>query len=181
MNDEASGRSGHVVLVGMMGVGKSTVAKRLGRSLHRPVFDTDAEVVTRAGRSIPEIFAADGEPAFRELESTVLLELLDRSEPCVIAGAGGIVLRSDNREALRRAGTVVWLRAPVSVLVDRVSLGTHRPALADDPEGVLSQMETDRDALYAEVADLSVDTSTRFDEVLEAIVAAVAEREALAS
>lgn len=181
MTDESHRPGGHVVLVGMMGVGKSTVAKRLGRALGRPVFDTDAEVVARSGRSIPELFASEGESAFRDLESEVLVDLLGRNEPAVIAGAGGIVLRPENRAALAEAGTVVWLRAPVSVLVGRVSRGTHRPALVDDPEGTLAQMELDREELYASVADVTIDTSTRFDDVLAAAVAAVTEREARAS
>lgn len=170
---------GHVVLVGMMGVGKSSLAKRIGRALDRPVLDTDAEITARTGRSIAEIFAAEGEPAFRDIESTVLAELLARTEPSVIAAAGGVVLRAENRAALSRAGTVVWLRAPVEVLVDRVAGGSHRPALADDPEGTLRQMEHDREPLYAEVADLVVDTDRRFDAALADILDAVARREAL--
>lgn len=173
--------SDHVVLVGMMGVGKSSLARRLGRALHRPVFDTDAEIMTRTGRTIPEIFEADGEPAFRDLEVAVLADLLARPEPSVIAGAGGIVLRPENRAALHRAGTVVWLRAPVEVLLTRVARGTHRPALAEDPEGTLRAMESDRDVLYAEVADVTIDTDRRFDTILTEILDAVAERGTVAS
>ena len=167
----------HVVLVGMMGVGKSSLARRLGRSLHRPVFDTDTEIVSRTGRTIPEIFTTDGEPSFREMEVEVLADLLARPEPSVIAAAGGVVLRSENRAALRHAGTVVWLRAPVDVLLTRVANGSHRPALADDPEGSLRAMESDREALYAEVADLTVDTDRRFDAIHDEILAAIADRE----
>lgn len=167
----------HVVLVGMMGVGKSSLARRLGRSLDRPVFDTDAEIVSRTGRSIPELFSTDGEQRFRDLEVEVLSDLLARPESSVIAAAGGIILRPENREALRRAGTVVWLRAPVEVLLTRVANGTHRPALADDPEGTLRTMESDREALYEEVADLTVDTARRFDVIQAEILAAIADRE----
>lgn len=181
MNTGRMPAGNHVVLVGMMGVGKSTLARRIGRSLQRPVFDTDTEVVARAGHSIPEIFAADGEEAFRDLETEVLLELLARPEASVIAAAGGVVLRPRNREALSRAGTVVWLHAPVEVLLSRVATGTHRPALADDPEGVLRSMERDREELYAEVADLTVESAGRFDAILEEILSAVAGREAVSS
>jgi shikimate kinase len=170
----------HVVLVGMMGVGKSSLARRLGRSLQRPVFDTDAEIVSRTGRTIPEIFTAEGEPRFRDLEVEVLADLLARPESSVIAAAGGVVLRSENREALRRAGTVVWLRAPVEVLLTRVVNGSHRPALAEDPEATLRAMESDREALYAEVADLAVDTARRFDTILAEILAVIADRETVA-
>lgn len=179
MSAEAPSATGHIVLVGMMGVGKSSLAKRIGRALNRPVLDTDAEIVARAGRSIPEIFATDGEPAFRDLEASVLAELLARNEPSVIAAAGGIVLRPENRAALSTAGTVIWLRAPVEVLVGRVVNGTHRPALADDPEGTLRNMENVREPLYAEVADLTISTSQRFDAALAEILAAVAARESV--
>jgi len=173
--------SNHVVLVGMMGVGKSSLSRRLGRSLHRPVFDTDTEIVARTGRTIPEIFAEDGESAFRDLEVSVLAELVARPDASIIAAAGGIVLRPENRVALGHAGTVVWLRAPVEVLLGRVVNGTHRPALADDPEGTLRTMATDREPLYAEVADLTVDTVGRFDTILAEILDAVAEREKVTS
>jgi len=181
MSPGAPAATGHIVLVGMMGVGKSTLAKRIGRALHRPVLDTDAEIVARAGRSIPEIFANDGEAVFRDLEVSVLADLLARPEPAVIAAAGGIVLRPENRAALAAAGTVIWLHAPVEVLVDRVANGTHRPALAEDAEGTLREMERSREALYAEVADLSISTSQRFDSVVEEILAAVSERESVTS
>ncbi|NCY15435.1 MAG: shikimate kinase [Actinobacteria bacterium] len=180
MNTTVAPVPGHVVLVGMMGVGKSSLAKRIGRSLRRPVLDTDSEIVNRTGRTIAEIFAEEGEAEFRDLEVAVLAELLARDEPSVIAAAGGIVLRPENRSALARAGTVVWLRAPVDVLLTRVTGGTHRPALAADPEGTLRSMERDRDALYAEVADVTVDTAQRFDDALAEILAVVAEREAVA-
>lgn len=179
MSAAARSSTGHVVLVGMMGVGKSSLAKRIGRALGRPVLDTDAEIVARTGRSIPEIFAADGEAAFRDLEVATLGELLARPEPSIIAAAGGIVLRPENRRALAHAGTVIWLRAPVEVLLDRVSRGTHRPALATDPEGTLREMEQTRESLYAEVADLSFDTSRPFDAALAEILAAVADRESV--
>jgi shikimate kinase len=180
MNATAAPVAGHVVLVGMMGVGKSSLAKRIGRSLHRPVLDTDAEIVRRTGRTIPEIFATDGEPSFRDLEVSTLAEMLDSAEPSVIAAAGGIVVRQENRTALANAGTVVWLRAPVEVLLSRVANGSHRPALAEDAEGTLRSMQRDREALYAEVADIAVDTAQRFDDALAEILAAVAQREAVA-
>jgi shikimate kinase len=173
--------SNHVVLVGMMGVGKSSLARRLGRSLHRPVFDTDTEIMTRTGRTIPEIFSDDGEAAFRDLEVSVLSELVARPDASIIAAAGGIVLRPENRLTLHHAGTVVWLRAPVEVLLGRVVTGTHRPALVDDPEGTLRTMARDREPLYAEVADLTIDTVGRFDTILAEILDAVAERESVTS
>lgn len=164
---------GHVVLVGMMGVGKSTVGRRLAASMARPFHDSDDEVVARAGRPVAEIFATDGEPAFRALEATVMADLLVDPEPAVIAAAGGAVLDPTTRASLRGAGTVVWLRAPVDVLVDRTAGGTHRPALADDPRAALVRMESDRADVYASVADLVIDTDATVDDVVGTIRRAV--------
>lgn len=162
---------GHVVLIGMMGVGKSTVGRRVAHQLHRPFLDSDDEVAARAGRSVADIFATDGEAAFRVLEAEVMADLLSSPTPSVIAAAGGSVLDAGTRARLRECGTVVWMRAPVEVLVDRTSQGTHRPALATDPRATLVRMEADRDALYREVADLTVDGA----EPIAAVVASVVE------
>lgn len=174
MNAPAAG-SRHVVLVGMMGVGKSTVGRALARAMDRTFCDSDDEIVARTGRSVAEIFAADGEPAFRALEIEVMADLLDRDEPSVIAAAGGAVLAEATRQRLRRAGTVVWLSAPVQTLVDRTASGAHRPALADDPAGTLTRLSAERDALYAEVADLRIDATDSVDVVVDAVLAALVE------
>lgn len=174
MNAPAAG-SRHVVLVGMMGVGKSTVGRALARVMERPFCDSDDEIVARTGRSVAEIFAADGEPAFRAVEAEVMADLLDRDEPTVIAAAGGAVLADATRQRLRRAGTVVWLSAPIDTLVDRTASGVHRPALADDPVGTLARLSDERAALYAEVADRRVDATDSVDEVVDAVLAALVE------
>jgi shikimate kinase len=168
------------VLVGMMGVGKTTVGRRLADALGRPFADSDVEVEARTGRTVREIFEADGEAAFRSIESAVLRDALGAAEPTIVAAAGGVVLDPANRELLRRAGTVVWLRAPVGVLVDRVASGVHRPAVEVDPEGTLMKMEDLRTGLYAEVADVVVDSTQPPDEVVASVLAVVAEREAAA-
>jgi len=173
-------RAGHVVLVGMMGVGKTTTGRRLAAELDRPFADSDAVIEARTGRTVKEIFATDGEQAFRVLESGVLADALGADEPAVIAAAGGVVLDAGNRDLLRGAGTVVWLRAPVDVLVDRVVAGDHRPLLAADPEGTLHRMEEHREALYAEVADVVVDSTRPPDDVVAEVLAVVREREVAA-
>lgn len=145
------------MLVGMMGVGKSTVGRILSRRLHRPFLDTDALLEERSGRTVREIITADGEPAFRDLEAVVLADALAGETPAVIAAAGGVVLRPDNRAVLReRAGKVVWLSAPLDVLLARVRHGKHRPVLDQDPEATLVRLEQERDPLYREVADAIV-------------------------
>ena len=176
--NSASSRSAHIVLIGMMGVGKSTVGRRVAKELSRPFVDSDDEVVARTGRAVTEIFATDGEAAFRDIEAEAMADLLASPVPSVIAAAGGSVLISSTRDRLRESGTVVWMRAPVDVLVGRTSRGTHRPALANDPRATLTQMETDREALYGEVADITVDCTAPIAAVVGTIVRSVNEVDA---
>ncbi len=164
--------TGHVVLVGMMGAGKSSVGRVLAGRLDRPLFDSDEMIEQRTGRTVREIWVTDGEPAYRALETEVLTEALGASEPSVIAAAGGIVLSEANRSALDRAGChVVWLLADVDVLLQRVRSGAHRPLLDDDPEGTLRRMFAEREVLYREVADAIVSVDNRsVSEVASAVL-----------
>lgn len=166
------GADQHVVLVGLMGVGKSTVGRVLGERLDRRVVDTDAVIEAATGRTVREIFATDGEPAFRELETAALLDALADPEPLVIAAAGGVVLSEVNRAALRDGRSkVVWLVADTSLLAERVRAGEHRPALDADPAGTLRRMHQLREPLYREVADLVVTVDTRsVNDVVEAVL-----------
>jgi shikimate kinase len=146
-----------IVLVGMMGAGKSAVGRRLARRLGRPLLDSDRQVEETTGRTVPEIWRADGEAAFRRLESQVLADALASTTPTVIAAAGGVVLDEGNRRLLTAHHPVVWLRAPVDVLVARVKRGDGRPLLADDPAATMARLEAERRPFYEEVADLVVD------------------------
>ncbi len=152
------GRRRHVVLVGQMGVGKTTVGRRLARELQRPFADADEQLELRAGRTIPAIFRDDGEQAFRRLESEVLADLLGRPHPLVVAAGGGVVTRPENRALLRRQAFVVWLRASPGFLEDRAD-PTHRPLLTGDPDpaATLARLIAARAPLYEEVADATVD------------------------
>ena len=162
----------HIVLVGLMGSGKSTVGRSLAARLHRPLLDSDELIEARYARTVREIFQTDGEAAFREIESTVLAECLASPVPAVIAAAGGVVLGAENRAALRASGArVVWLRANVAILLERVTTGGHRPLLDNDPQGVLNKMSEDREALYREVADAIVSVDGRsISEVVDAVL-----------
>lgn len=170
-SDEEAGPDGHVVLVGMMGTGKTTVGARLARRLGRELIDSDDQVEARTGRTVREIFEADGEAVYRTMETEALAAALAGEEPAVVAAAGGTVLDPVNRQRMRDAGTVVWLRAAPEVLAGRVDGGDHRPLLADDPEGVLRRLDEQRRPLYDEVADLAVDVGDcDADEAVERIL-----------
>lgn len=153
----------HIVLVGLMGTGKSSVGRQLASILSRPFIDTDKKVESRAGKTVREIFEIDGEDSFRALESQVVADVLGSSSPSVIAAAGGVVTQEPNRDVLlrhRNAGdcVVVWLRADTSELLNRVKKGVHRPLLDTDPSGTLTAMARDRTPLYEQVASIAVDT-----------------------
>jgi shikimate kinase len=152
----------HVVLIGMMGSGKTTIGRALADRMHRPFLDTDHLVETRAGRSVREIFADDGEPAFRQLETDALAQAMAHVTHAVVAGAGGIVLSADNRSTLASNATVVWLRARPATLVSRIAprtvrRGSHRPLIDEDPLGRITALIQERTALYEQVADYVID------------------------
>ena len=152
----------HVVLVGLMGVGKSTVGRRLAKEMERPFADADEQVELRAGQAIPAIFRTGGEDEFRRLETEVLADLVARTHPLVVAAGGGAVSRGQNRELLAPRSFVVWLRASAEFLVDRTDT-THRPLLADDAEGTLRRLMVERAPLYEGVADAVVDVEPFHD------------------
>jgi shikimate kinase len=162
----------HIVLIGMMGAGKSSVGRVLARRLGRELHDSDDMIEARTGRSVREIWTTDGEAAFRAIESEVLLDALAAEPPAVIAAAGGVVLSADNRIALSGDDAhVVWLLADVDVLVERVRSGMHRPLLDEDPEGTLRRMYEERSELYKEVADAIVSVDNRsINEVAGAVL-----------
>jgi shikimate kinase len=121
----------HLALVGMMGSGKTTVGTRVAEALQWPFLDSDRMIEAREGRTVREIWLADGEPAYRDLETKVLEEALALPDPAVVAAAGGVVLRDENRRLLKRADVcTVRLVADPEVLVTRVGQQGHRPLLA---------------------------------------------------
>ena len=155
----------------MMGTGKTTVGRIVAERLGRRLVDSDEQVEARTGRTVRQIFETDGEATFRREEAAALREALGAPEPCVVAAAGGVVLDPANRRLLREGGdTVVWLRARPETLVTRVADGEHRPLLADDPRGALERLDAERRALYAEVADATVDVDGRSVDAVAADV-----------
>jgi shikimate kinase len=165
----------HLVLVGTMGSGKTTVGTMLATQLHRPFFDSDEMIEASTGHTVREIFEADGEAAFRALETAALDTALASAEPSVIAAAGGVVLSARNRAMLRDGrAAVVWLDVDPALLAERVRGGTHRPLLDVDPEGTLRAMYRDRHDLYAAVSDVVVDAAAEPTEVVGSILEALA-------
>ena len=153
-----AGRS--IVLVGMMGSGKTTVGRRLALRLGLPFVDVDQEIVAAAGMPIPDIFARHGEPAFRDAE-TKLLKTLERRLPGVVVTGGGIILRSENVQILRAIGRIIWLDADEEVLWRRASRHSTRPLLqTPDPRARFTQLLQERLPLYQAVADHRVNTSS---------------------
>jgi shikimate kinase len=148
----------HLVLIGLMGAGKTTVGAECAHRLGRTFVDTDDLVVGTAQMTVEAIFAHGGERRFRQLEHEVVADVVASPEPLVIACGGGTVLDADNRRALRAAGVVIWLRAPAATLVARVGDGSTRPLLRDDPEGALARLERLREPAYEAAAHASVDT-----------------------
>ena len=161
-----------IVLVGLMGCGKSAIGRRLAAKLALPFVDADEEIEKAAGKSIEDIFTDHGEPYFREGERKVLLRLL-RSGPQVLATGGGAFMNEETRGAIAEHGISVWLRAELPLLVRRVGKRGNRPLLkGGDPEAVLQNLMTTRYPVYAQ-ADLTVESR---DVPHEVIVAEIVER-----
>lgn len=161
----------------MMGAGKSTTGHLLAARLGWPFLDSDDEVFRLTGRTVPEIWKADGEAAFRAEESRVLATATTSDGPVVVGVAGGAVLDPGNRDRIRKAGLVVWLRADVSVLAARIGEGTGRPLLEGQPAAALLRLAAARAPIYAELADLTFDVDWLSPpQVVDRVVAAVADR-----
>lgn len=144
----------NIVLIGMMGCGKTTCANLLSRKLGRPAVDTDELIVKREGRSISDIFASEGEGYFRDLETSVAEELAKR-DGLIIATGGGLPLRAENREILRKNGVVFWLkRDPVSTFASECMEG--RPLAQDGQEAFVARF-LQRAPLYEAAADVVIE------------------------
>lgn len=170
----------HVVLVGPMGAGKSTLGRALAKCMGLPFIDLDAAIEARAGRRIAAIFADDGEPAFRALESEALREAL-AAAPAVIAGGGGVVLAPANRAAMRAAATVVYLHVDPAIQRARLAGDTTRPLLQGvDADARLAALQAQREPLYREVAHHVFDAGQRLPRHAAEALAQTLQREAIA-
>jgi shikimate kinase len=153
--------NGNIFLVGMMGAGKTTIGRLLAHFLGKTFYDCDREIQKRTGVGIPLIFEIEGEAGFRKRETEVLSELV-ALENIVLATGGGAVLSPENREMLKRRGTVIYLRAAVDDLWRRTRQDKNRPLLkTSDPRRKLAELYTQRDPLYRETAHIVVESGKR--------------------
>jgi len=163
-----------VLLVGMMGSGKSTIGLLLAERLGVPYVDNDEQVREATGRTVPQIAQAEGLAGVRAAEADYLRALLAHPDPMVAGVPAGVVLDPALRALLRAEGFTVWLRARPATLAARVGAGAGRPWLAGDPERVLATMDAERADLYAESARLVVDVDDlTAEQVTDQIVAAI--------
>ena len=161
-----------IVMVGMMGAGKTAVGRNLAQRLGVPFLDSDAEIEAAASRTVPEIFARDGEPFFRAKESQVISRLLD-AERGVLSTGGGAFLAQENRDNISDRGVSVWLDADLDLLWQRVRHKDTRPLLrTSNPRGTLAEIYASRVPLYA-LADVTVKSlpDLAIDEMVNRVIA----------
>lgn len=162
----------NIVLVGYRGTGKSTVGKVLAARLGRPVVSTDAEVVRRAGQTVPEIVAQHGWEHFRDLESTVCQDFSGR-DGLIIDTGGGAILRPQNVECLKKTGTIFWLTASVSSIASRIGSDTQRPSLTGTKSFIeeIEEVLAVRSPKYQEAADHIIPTDGRsINQIVDTIL-----------
>lgn len=166
---------GNVVLIGFMGCGKSTVGIRLSYRLRYVVEDTDKLIEAQAGKSISEIFAQEGEAAFRQMETQLLERLAENKGKRIYSVGGGTPVREVNRPLLKKLGTVIYLRAKPETIYERLKDDTTRPLLqGEDPLGKIHRLMAEREDAYAETADEIVDVDElTLDQVLDRIMVTI--------
>lgn len=162
-----------IVLIGMMGAGKSAIGRKLAARLDWPFVDADHEIEAAANMSIPDIFEAYGEPEFRRLEASVMARLLDAG-PSVLATGGGAFMNADTRAAIAASAVSVWLSADIDLLMARVARKSTRPLLkAPDPRAVMQKLIDERYPVYgrADVTVASRDASK--EEMAQTVIEAL--------
>ena len=154
-----------IVLVGLMGAGKSTVGKKLATLVDLPFFDADHEIEKVSTMTIPELFEAYGEAEFRDLERRVIARMLEEG-PIVLATGGGAYMNDQTRRAISTEGVSLWLKAELDVLMQRVVRKQNRPLLKNDnPRGVMERLMTERYPVYA-LADLTINSREEKKEII---------------
>ena len=165
-----------IVLVGMMGAGKSTIGRRLAARLNLPFVDADTEIEAAAGMTIPEIFELHGEPHFRDGEARVIARLLD-AEPAVLATGGGSFMREETRRRIAEKAVSIWLKADPDIIMRRVRRRADRPVLQTaDPAATVSRLLSEREPVYQR-ADLTIASrDIPHDKIVEECIEALKAR-----
>ena len=173
------GRGNNIVLIGFMGSGKTSVGLKLSYRLRIPVEDTDKLIENRQGVTISEIFATEGEEAFRRMETELLQELGQRPYGRILSVGGGTPVREENRKLLKQCGTVVYLRAKAETIYERLQGDTTRPLLqCENPLGRIRELLAAREDAYEECADVAVDVDDiSIEQIMEQIVSALRQAE----
>ena len=146
-----------IIMVGLMGAGKTSIGQMLAEALGYDFIDSDDVIVTKEGRTIPNIFTQSGEPYFRDVERTVIGDLMQAVEPYVIGTGGGAFMNDETRALIKEKGISVFLKADLEVLLERVGDGEGRPLIEGDPAGKLKALMDSRYPIYSE-ADITVET-----------------------
>ena len=164
-------QSGNLILVGMMGSGKTTMGRVLAKHFGKTFVDSDEEIQKRTGVTIPHIFDVEGEAGFRQRESAAICDLVERNN-MVLATGGGVVLAEQNRAMLKQNGIVIYLKASVHDLWQRTRHDRNRPLLQTvDPRAKLTELHHQRDPLYQEIADIVIQTGRQNVHALMLVLA----------
>ncbi len=157
----------NIIFIGIMGSGKTTIGKRIAKSLDYNFIDTDQEIERITGKKVSDIFKKEGELRFRS-EETLALKRIEQISPAVIATGGGIVLKKENRDIIKNMGIVIYLDADVEIITQRVSRNKNRPLLRNgDIREKVKKLSEERKDLYLELADIVIDTgSEKFENLL---------------
>ena len=157
--------TGNIIFIGFMGAGKTSVGRAVSRRFHMDFLDTDEYIEEKAGMSVSEIFRTAGEDGFRRMETEALQALEKEAENCVISAGGGLPLREENRELLKKLGTVIYLKVSPETVKERLKGDTTRPLLAGpDPEKKIRELLEYREPLYEQAAHYIVDVNGRAPE-----------------
>ncbi len=161
----------NVILIGYMGCGKSTVGRRLSYRLRMPYVDTDNLIETKEKTTISDIFATQGEEVFRQMETDCIKSIFDYRQDYVIAVGGGLPMREENREIMKKLGTIIYLRAKPDTIYERLKNDTKRPLLqGEDPQGKICTMIGLRGPIYEAASDYIIDVDGKsFEEIINEI------------
>lgn len=162
----------NIILIGYMGCGKTTLGKKISYRERIAMLDTDKMIEQRQKKTISEIFDEDGEPAFRQMETECLKEIMEYSDRYVVSVGGGLPMKEENRELMKKLGTVVYLKARPETIYGRLKNDTTRPLLrGDDPQGKIRTMIETRNPAYEDAADYIVHVDDKgFDAIIGEIL-----------